>query len=467
MATYQYATKTGTMATVDAASSDEALKSLSTNPNADPHSGVALYTAPPAPTGSSSIGNPVVAPGAGSATTPAPVLPNPQAPQQNESYVNTLAGDLKNTRNALDTSYKTNLDSTQKSIDESQAKIDNLNTLEQTGVIDNVKTLTDPFRADLETKQREALHVNENFEANQKLVNELDSLLTQGNDLITQQKSAGGLASIAIPNLNKTISEVNARAGVIQAVLAARNNQISVAEHLIDRTAAAITADRKDQLSYYNTLMDFYEGKKDAEGKKILNLAADKKTYLNAQINLLQNDLKNSQETVDYIKKLTTDPATALTIAQAGVTLNDTIPEINKKMAEYAYVKSKNDLINSFTVKGFSYMSNPAEIALHPASEMYVTRDAKGNDLTFWKDPSKSTSGTTPEEKELNSFRSDLANVNTLKSAGNREQFIRQLAAKHPTIDSGLDSSGNVIQPPPDGSIAQWVYGTYPDSSGY
>ena len=198
-----------------------------------------------------------------------------------------------------------------------------------------------PFRETLEAAERERLAINKNFQDNQILVDELGALLTEGNELIRQQKEITGLSAIRNPRIDKTISDVNARIGVIEAVMEARNGQINQAYKMIDRSINAINADKQDQLTYYSTLLDFYDNQKDDEGKKLVTLDTDKRTFLNAQIGLLENDLAQSQANAQNIKDLMTDPETASFMAKAGVTLNDTVEEINEKMARQSEFEGK------------------------------------------------------------------------------------------------------------------------------
>ncbi len=399
MADFQYINTQGQTQTVQAPDANTALTSakdiakdsgVMPAPATSPPATSTPTNAPVAPT-PVPIQNPVTAPNPQTIGTPAPTLPTPTAPAANETYVAGMTQDLANTKTAVQDAYQTQIDSIDKQTQASQQKIQDLTTLQQNGVLDNIDTLSQPFRQALETSQRDALHINDNFEANQKLTNELDSLLTQGNQLIQQQKDQGGLSSIAGANLNKTISDVNARAGVISAVMAAHDKQISVAENMIDRTAAAITADRQDQLSYYKTLYDFYQGQKDDQGKQLLSLDAEKKTFLTAQIGMLQDDLKRSQDSVDYIKKLMTDPQTALTVAKAGVTLNDTPEQINQKLATQGAIEAKSKIIDDMGLKGYQYLATPGQIAGKPATQLATMRDAEGNLMTFWN-PANTTS---------------------------------------------------------------------------
>lgn len=435
---YTYINQTGGEGSIEANSPDQAIalaKDIAKS------SGVQLVqpspVAPVAPTVAptpSAIPNPIPAPSTKVIGTPAPTLPVPTALDTNASYITTAAQDLANKRKTLEDTYKTSLADIEKQTTASQKKIDDLNALQQEGAINNIDTLSQPFRQTLEEQQRQKIYVNENFEANQKLTNELDSLLTEGNNLIAQEKGRPISTALLNSRVNKTISDVNARAGVIQAVMAARNGQISQAYTMIDRTANAITADRQDRLAYYKTLYDFYESKKDDEGKKLITLTSDKKKFLDAQIGLLENDLTQSTKNADYIKGLMTDPKTALTIAQAGVSLNDTPEQVNTKLAKQAYVEDRTKRIEDLTQKGYVFMATPHEAELHPSSQLVTVQDAKGNVMTFWNPPSKTTSGsggngttpTTPVAKQT--VNTILASVGLPLTAASADGGLTQSA---------------------------------------
>ena len=280
-----------------------------------------------------------------SGVTETPNLPIPQTDIiQNEQSV-AIGAQVQSDRTALDTRLKNDIETVQSKIDKSNQNINELTSLQAEG-IDNVGEILQPFRNDLENSERDRLFINQNFQENQSLVDELDGLLTQGNELIKQQKEITGLAAIRNPRIDKTISDVNARAGVIQAVISARNGQINVASTLIDRSLSAMNADKQDQLAYYNTLINFYEGQKDDEGNKLVTLEKDKKDFLNAQISLLDRDLAQSEQNAQNIKDLMTDPDTALFMSKAGITLNDTPEQVNAKMARQAEFEKASDILS-------------------------------------------------------------------------------------------------------------------------
>ncbi len=373
-------------------------------------------TAPSAPT-PSPLQTPLAAPTA----LKAPALPTPQAPAVQDTYITSLNEQAKLTRGAVENAYKTQLDritGERKQAEENVRKINN----EQGDIIGGpVQELSAPFREKLETSERDRLKVEENFFENQKLTDELDSLLTEGNALIARTKAQ----PISMQALNKrtakTMSDVAARAGVIQAVMAARSGQIAEAERMIDRSVAAVNADRQDELAFYSTLLDFYENTKDEEGNKVAELKADEKKFLEAQIGLLENDMKQTDENVQTIKKAMLDPDLAQTYGQAGVTLNDTPEQIGQKLAAYGYQKEVRELSNDMAEKGYSFLT-PGQSAPGGADVVTVT-DSKGVQKQYYKAGSGGSGGTdygnlTSSQKtavdNLNSVMQSLSNYRAL-----------------------------------------------------
>ncbi len=270
----------------------------------------------------------------------------------------------------------------------------------ETDTLGQAQTLTTPFRQDLEIAQREKLHINKNFEENQTLINELDSLLTQGNDLIKQQKEVTGLSAIRNPRVQKTMNDVASRAGVIEAVINARNGQVSVAENMIDRSVNAIAADRQDQLSYYKTVLNL-------NNRDILSLDKESKKLADSRISLIENDLTRAQATADYVKKLMIDPATAALVGEAGVSLNDSVEKINSKLQNAQSNRDLKDFSNKIGAAGGVSVVSTAGI---PADQLRMYTDANGG-KHYYKMPNKSSSGGTGStgfNSALNRGRSDL-----------------------------------------------------------
>ena len=366
--------------------------------------------------------------GTGAAFTP----PATTASNIMDTYVTSALDSLKKSRIAVENAYQTQLDNIKKQSDEAQKKYDDL-VAKQEDILTEAKPLTEPFRADIETAERARLGVEENYQANQALTNELDTLLTQIQNDLLAEKNVTGLASIREPRIAQATEEATARVGVIEAVMAARNNQIIVANNLIDRTVNAMTADRQDQLNYYNSLLSFYDKQMDVQGNKLIQLTADEKDTINKQISLLETDLNLALSNAENIKKAMTDPDTAQAYAQAGVTLNDSPEVINQKLAAYAYTKELQDTSNAKAEQGYTYLS-PGQSA-PSGSQVVTTTDSKGNTKQWYIQPTPQT--MTPDTTVADNAKSIMSNINSavdqykLNPEGFRENYIKALTSTY------------------------------------
>lgn len=315
------------------------------------------------------------------------VPPEAQAPSITDTYTQSMLATLETQRKTLEDTYKTQLANIQKQLETSQKRQDDLMAKQKDILKEDVEKLTEPFREEKEKSERERLKVEENYFANQQLVNELEGLLTGIQTDLQAQRDVTGLAAIRNPRIAKAAEEATARIGVIEATMNARNGQINVANNLIDRTVTAMTADRQDQLSYYNALLSFYSNQSDTEGAKILQLTKDEKATIAQQTNLIENDLAQTQASVNYIKSLMLDPDTAQIVAQSGVTLNDTPEQVNIKLANYAYQEEIVDMNNKMEQQGYNYVSTPQQLAGKDQSSLLYMKDSKGNSRAYYKKP--------------------------------------------------------------------------------
>ena len=351
----------------------------------------------------------------------------------NETYTQSMLDTLEKQRKSLEDMYTKQLADTQKKLDESQKKYDDYIATQKDILETDVKPLTEPFRADIETSERQRLQIEQNYQENQNLVNELDGLLTQIQNDLLAEKNVTGLSSIRTPRIATASEEATARVGVIEAVMAARNNQITVAENLIDRTVTAMTADRNDQLTYYNSLLSFYDSQADTEGNKIIQLTKDEKDTINSQVKLLEDDLASTQANVDYIKNLMLDPNTAVIVAQSGVTLNDTPQEVQTKFAQYYYTQEVTQSKNEMETNGYEYMTE-AQAMTKPTGEITTITDSKGVQRYWWKKAEK-----TPGEIENEEYQIGLQFVQDNPNA-TQEELEQSLRANTNLSDADITS---------------------------
>jgi len=232
-----------------------------------------------------------VNPAAAPSPTIIPELPKPTAVDTTTSFVTSLTADLDAKRKSLDDTYNKQLEQIRTQQAEYQKQMDEITAKQDQTLQQDIQPLLEPFRQQFETSERERLKVEENFFANQKMTEELQTLLTQGNDLITKAQKENIPLIFRNANVSKVMSDIAARAGVLEASLAARNNQIAQAYSLIDRSVQATVADRQDRLNYFSTLLDFYQNQKDEAGNKLLTLDKKEEQFVNAQISLIESDL--------------------------------------------------------------------------------------------------------------------------------------------------------------------------------
>lgn len=312
--------------------------------------------------------------------------PEPTANNIIEDYTSSMLSDVEKKKTVLEEERKKQLEETQRKMDETQKKIDEW-TSKQEKTLEEAKPLAEPFREEKEKTERERLKVEENYFENQKLVEELDTLLTDIKTQVQAEKARTGLASIRNPRIQKAAEEASARVGVIEAVMASRNNQITMANNLIDRSVQAITADRKDRLSYYNTLLDFYSKEKDEDGKKLFNLTQKETKFINDNITMLEANLASAQKNADYIKGLMLDPSTAGIVAKSGVTLNDNPEQVMAKFANYEYSQEVSQQVSKMSEDGYQILSTPQAIASKNPADLVRLTDSKGAERVYYKKP--------------------------------------------------------------------------------
>ncbi len=315
--------------------------------------------------------------------TPAPTpqspvtLPQPKADKIQEAYITSLSENQATTRKTLEDTYKSQKDA----IDKEKETLE----IKQQGYLSNIDPTTRPtydqetriMQNQLDASESASKTLQTNFEENQKLVGELEKLLTEGNTLIEQQRrTPGALLSGATIATNKTIQDVSARTGVINAVLSARDGQIAQAHNIINQGRDAVKAQWDDQKAYYNTLLDYND-------KKIISLDEDSKAIAEKQVGLIENDLKQVDETVNYLKEQMVDPKTAQFMAEAGVTLTDSIKTINTKMAKQAKVVEIREKSNELSEKGYTQvpMGTVGAVPLNVGgTTLYFKKTGKGID---------------------------------------------------------------------------------------
>ncbi len=385
-----------------------------------------------------------------------PTLPEPQAPSIVNSYVGGIQQNLQTSRTALDNSIQSQRDQLAQQQKTLQGQIDALNTKEQSTIQTDIQPLLAPFRQQLEDSQRSKFQVEENYADNQKTINEIETLANGLQQDILNAQSTPAPAAIQEGKVGKIKEDALARIGVLQAVVSMRNGQISTAENFIDRSVQAITADRQDQLNYYNTLLKFYDTQKDEAGNKLIDVKKQDLDALKSQQALLENDLQEAQTNFESIKQMMLDPARADIIARAGVKLTDTPQQVAQKISTYNYGQEKSDLQNQFALKGYSLLPFSEQASGKDPSQLLRVVDSKGNEMIFYNPTATSTGlnlGTLTVAQRNNNPGNIKVSSTTLDmfkdlgvSASSTQATDGGSFLSFPTAEAGFQAMGRLLK---------------------
>lgn len=342
------------------------------------------FLAPNAPN-VSSIGNPIAPPTTGGGS---PALPQAQGGSAADTFMSGVASTLTSQQQSLATSlqqqqqsYQTRIDAlTQQSKDQQNAQDLGMASLGST-----VKAETDAKQATLEKEQQE---FQQNYDARQKLVDQLGSLLTTGQQVIEQMKGTTGLSSIMNPRIAQTMTDVQGQAGVITASLSAYDSQIGIAQNQLQSATTAISSIYSDQIDYWKSVVTFYSNEQSKTDAQVSSLSNDQQKYVDAQIQMLQDNITQTRTTANVIQQAMLNPNTALLYAKAGVSLTDSIPQINQKIATQLQAQEQADTANKMASAGYSSTPIPN------VTPVQVT-DSQGKVTNYYKDSVTQGAGGT------------------------------------------------------------------------
>jgi len=152
-------------------------------------------------------------------------------------------------------------------------------------------------------------------------------------------------------------------------------------------------------------------------------------------VTLLENDLSTSEKAAENIKAAMINPTTALIYAQAGITLNDTVEQINAKLANYTYKKEVADNSNALETEGYTAILSSQASAM--STDDYITiTDSRGG-KTYFKRPVSSTTSKT----QVVATNGKLVLIDSLTG-----ETLKDLGTANTEISSGSSSGGTLTQ---------------------
>ena len=359
-------------------------------------------------------------------------LPKPTAQGTQESYLASLIG-------ATQPKYQAAL---LQQRDEANARVEALYKQ-----LNDIASQADPSK-DPNYAQRQRILQNElnaaesasaklqkNFEDNQALTDELDKLLTEGNELIAQQKAQTGLAAIRNPRINKTIEDVASRASVITAVMNARDGQINQAQDMIAKAVDSANASRTDRINYFNSILELTTN-------KALALDTNEKTYIEAQIKQLESEMKLAESNAQNISDMMTNPDTAMLLFKAGVKLTDPPEVVAQKIAK----QQAWNLANGFNANG---TEKAKATGLGVPGKISPTTQAIINNPSLFDDLTPTVRGQVLSELQNNGYDTTNLGVKGLsdtaiQSVAQTEKAIEDLNGLKTIIENNFEFIGPI-----------------------
>jgi len=298
-----------------------------------------------------------------------PNMPEPTAQNVAESFQGGLQASTEAARTNLDATLKTERDAALKRQDDLNKKQEKL---VQDSNPENRATFQQEQRIvqnQMDAAETASASLEEDFNKRRSVVNELETVLTQGNQLIEQARGAP-ISRYRNAGVAEAMQNVQARAGVLNAVISGLDGNFNAAHSIIKNTRTAVAAQWTDQLNYNKTYMDLV-----SSGQLAKNKIND--DYASTQITLAESKLSQLEATAETINNLMIDPESAQFMADAGITLNDSVEEINAKMSEQTKVQERQDVMNELKKEGYEYVPFPGD------REDVVSLDVGGKTLSF------------------------------------------------------------------------------------
>jgi hypothetical protein len=315
-----------------------------------------------------------------------PTLPNANAPSVADQFNTSLAATLQAQQNQLAQSLQSQQQSYQTKIDALQKQSEQAQHMQELGLASEKSVVGRETQEKQAALEEEQAQFQKNYDARQKLVDQLGTLLTTGQQVIEQMKGTTGLSSIMSPRISQTMADVQGQAGVITATLSAMSDQIGLAQNQLSSSLNAITSIYHDQLAYWDNVISFYNDQEKVADAKASSLSKDQQVYVNAQIQMLHDNISNTQKTTDLISKAFLDPQTALVYSTAGVSLTDSPAQIGQKLATYEAVQVIAKASKTATTSGTSSSAPAASTANakgRMASKQYVELSLQRAGLTY------------------------------------------------------------------------------------
>ena len=232
------------------------------------------------------------------------------------------------------------------------------------------------YYAELDTQYKERKAAADEYAQTVKMMNE---------DLLAE-KNRSTLKIFSLAKQNNLKENYVAQLSMLEARIQNADGNYAMASKTLDRGISLIQTARQDLLNSYNYIDQIYKIKNEKTGQSLLNATNEQKSYVSAQIQMIQNKIEKTEAEKQDIIKLLTDTQTSQTAIKAGVNITDTYEQAIQKIQNYA----KTNGIGKETTKTVKIGSGKT------AKTYLITYDANGKETKRELMGANSSTSNTP-----------------------------------------------------------------------
>jgi hypothetical protein len=337
-----------------------------------------------------------------------------------------------------------------KRIAELEAKQTDYDKQMQSDVQNPLNEITSPFRADLENENNKRFAIEEQINTQQSLVDDLVSLSKQASIDIQQGADQPGLARVVKGNVTNIKDTYNAKIAFTQAAIAGVKGSIDLARSFVDRSIAAIEADRTDRITYLNFVKGLIDEKKKDTSDLLKETRTGQKATIDNQIKTIQSELAQAQENRELVQAFASNPDTAAIASKAGILLTDTPAKMSQKLMKFYTDNPQYSSSGQETLKNL--VSKYPDAGILPTDTLASAYAKIKNSIVYQGQVASLTSsnGSLSEADKLK-LASDMVKNGT---ALNLEDAINQISMSGPGVVGGYDISKYATDPNHEKAVA-------------
>ena len=181
------------------------------------------------------------------------------------------------------------------------------------------------YYSELDTQYKERKAAADEYAQTVKMMNE---------DLLAE-KNRSTLKMFSLAKQNNLKENYVAQLSMLEARINNADGNYAMAAKTLDRGISLIQTARQDLLNSYDYIDQIYKMKDEKTGEALLNATNDQKSYVTAQIKMIEDKIAQTEADKTNIISLLTNSDTAQIANSAGVTIIDTKEQAMEKISNY------------------------------------------------------------------------------------------------------------------------------------